>query len=616
MKTLLIAILAFLLTPARSGLADDRGAQIALLRADAQALLARGDFAHARARFDELLVLAPDDAGAARDAGRAAMAAGDLAYAARVLEHAHHSGGHHRDPELHYLRGEALYALGSVAEAYQEHRIAELEMGSAPSVRMRQLWLGRIYARRGQLDRADLVYESLWPADDQAPDPEISINHADAHLLASDWTGAARILRRFLARAPDNLRARLMLAWALEASGDLDAELVVRAHLAAEQPSAAIQQDYGRALERGRDYRHALVAYQSATNLAGNPDASLAKARDRMRDKTTPEVGANIMLRSDPASTMWHLQGGVALPFGSRHLASLLAWHDLLHGGFPVAHTSVTGAVASLLLGTRWGGTIMLGGQAWAMKEIATDDGQLVRPAGDLQLGGVSEIDTPLGQRLRLNLHGELRNQWVEAPIAAQEGGSVTGVIGHLFVMPLRFEQRLVIDSGAQARQLSLAPRERGVEPKALQLLAWVGADVVLWHDPARVLNGESLDDRLVYPTELADSVALSYRHYELFGRADDTFATRIGLVDRSSVDMGSFVVRNALDGGRLGFDFRVGMGYDRRRTRALWQLGTSLFTALTARTRLGIAYDIAQESATGLTGTRQTGWLSFHADI
>jgi tetratricopeptide (TPR) repeat protein len=157
--------------------------QIEGLRRDTAGALARGDWSAARAFCERILVLSPHDAAAQRDAGRASMAAGDFSAAAQVLEQAHHAVGHHRDAELHYLRGEALYELGRVEEARSEHRIAELEIGAGPVERMQSLWLARIYARRGELNRADGVYESLWPPTSQPVDAEVGLNHAEAHFL-------------------------------------------------------------------------------------------------------------------------------------------------------------------------------------------------------------------------------------------------------------------------------------------------------------------------------------------------------------------------------------------------------------------------------------------------
>jgi tetratricopeptide (TPR) repeat protein len=283
-------------------IAAERQLQIQTLRADAAAKLARGQWVEARASFDKLLALNPNDAEAKRDAGRAAMAAGELEYAARVLEEAHHGGGHHHDPELHYLRGEALYALGRTDEARAEHRIAELEIGLAPRDRMSTLWLARVHARRGETGKADRLYEGLWPPEGQPPDVEVAINHADAHLLVKDWSGAERILRRSLSRSPNDLRERHMLAWTLEAQGKLADELTVRGRLAADDPSAAAQIDYGRALERDGDYRAALGAYETA-DRAGGTDATLVSACITVSLPRSPPESASDPIRRRPART-------------------------------------------------------------------------------------------------------------------------------------------------------------------------------------------------------------------------------------------------------------------------------------------------------------------------
>ncbi len=94
--------------------------------------LARGDIDRARRQFEEVLKTLHHDGPAERDAGRAAAAAGEFEYAAEALEKAHHFEGHKPDPELHYLRGEALYTLGRDEEAAREQRIAELEIGPDP----------------------------------------------------------------------------------------------------------------------------------------------------------------------------------------------------------------------------------------------------------------------------------------------------------------------------------------------------------------------------------------------------------------------------------------------------------------------------------------------------
>jgi hypothetical protein len=74
--------------------------------------------------------------------------------------------------------------------------------------------------------------------------------------------------------------------------------------------------------------------------------------------------------------------------------------------------------------------------------------------------------------------------------------------------------------------------------------------------------------------------------------------------------------IRDAFLGGRLGIDMRVGVGYERKHSRLVSQAGLSLLAAPTASSRVGISYDVAQETMTGLVGTRQTGWLMYHADL
>ena len=601
--------------------AEGRELRIATLRADAASELAKGNWVEARNLFDQLLTLAPQDSIAQRDAGRAGMAAGDFDYAARVLEQAHHFAGHHRDPELHYLRGESLYALGRVEEARDEHRIAELEIGTAAHDRMSRLWLARIYVRRGELARADVLYESLWTDSTQGPDAEVAFNHADAHLLMRDWAGAERLLRRFLERSPkhgpDNIRARHMLAWALESKGDLEGELSVRAPLATDDPTSETRKDYGRALERAGEYDQALRSYQGAAELTGSPDATLVKSCDRMRYRLTPEVAGGLGVRTDPTTTAEHLQAGAALPFGSLHLVSMIVSHDEAQGGWPVAHTSVSAVGASLLLGAAWGGTLMLGGQARGVNQVPMSNGVPLQSVPGLQFGGVGEVDTPIGSPVRLNLRAELENQWTEAPIAIRESGAVTGITGHLFVFPVPSNHFVIIDAGTQARRLMLAPGAAGApRPESSQLLTWAGADFVLWQNPLRTLRGQSLDDRLVRPTEVAEALTLSFRHYEVFGRMDPEFRSRIALVTRSTIDNVSMVVRNARFGGRAGFEARGGLGYESTRRNLLSQGGLSLYVTGSAASRVSISYDYAQETSTGLTGRRHSGWVAYHVDI
>ena len=171
-------------------------------------ILVNGQFDKARRELEQVLAQMPRDAPAQRDAARAAAAAGQFDYAVAALERAHHFEHHTRDPEIHYLRGEALYVLGRDDEARREHRIAELEIGKTPTDKMEKMWLARIYARRGYVVLADRLYESMLPAP-PATDAEVALNQADAHLINEDWTGGAVVLRRLpRGRAEERARPR------------------------------------------------------------------------------------------------------------------------------------------------------------------------------------------------------------------------------------------------------------------------------------------------------------------------------------------------------------------------------------------------------------------------
>jgi len=110
--------------------------------------------------------------------------------------------------------------------------------------------------------------------------------------------------------------------------------------------------------------------------------------------------------------------------------------------------------------------------------------------------------------------------------------------------------------------------------------------------------------------------VVLSFRHYELYGRTDPDFESRIALLDRSRIDVATLVVRNALADGRFGFEARGGLGYESTRRNLLSQGGLALYVAGGAASRATISYDMAQETTTGLAGRRHTAWVAYHVDI
>jgi len=593
------------------------------LRTSANEDLLHGQFDRARRELEQVLELMPRDAPAQRDAARAAAAAGQFDYAVAALERAHHFEHHTRDPEIHYLRGEALYVLGRNEEAKREHRIAELELGKEPTDRMEKLWLARIYARRGYIVLADRVYESMLPPP-PGVDSEVSLNQADGHLINEDWTGGARVLRGYLKLDPKNVRGREMLAWALEAGGDLPGELDVRRSLSDDAPTPAHHRDYGRALERAEAFAAARDSYRRAlSEQAGTPDATLMTSYKRMLYRTTPEVAAGASLRSDPQAWAWRAQAGGVVPFGARHALSLLAWHDSSNdwkanqvvGQDVVAKTgTMTGLGAQLVLARRAEMSLLIGGDVRYSTESGSDanGADVLHGANGFHFGAQGEGTANVSRYAHVNLHLDLNEQWNEAPITVHEGGAMTGATGHLFLYP---GSRIVLfDGGGQVRRLSITPQGTPDRPTASQVLVWGGVDFNLWAAPGRVVRTEALDERLVRRVYLTDAGVLAYRHYELWTDAQPDF--RISLAPRASIDNGTLIIRKALLGGRVGFDLHGGGGYDHLRDHVLIQAGGAFVLAASWSTRLMATYDLARETATGLPGVLQIGWLTFHADI
>ncbi len=591
-------------------------AEVDKLRGEAFAALGRGQWTEAREKFEAVLARRPSDGEAQREAARAAQAAGDFEYAVAALERAHHLMGHGSDAEVHYLRGEALYALGRVDEARQEHRIAELEIRS-PTERYPMLWLARIHARRGNKERAASIYETMWPTPGQPADAEVAMSYAEAYTLNSDWAGAEKVLRRLLAQEPDHSRARHMLAWALESQGQLKDELAVRAKLAADEATVLAHKDYGRVLERAGDFQGALAAYRRAQSFdSGLTDETLHRSVDRLRYRTSPELGGGLMARSDPAATSFHLQAAAALPLVERLHLALLAARETVRGGFPVGGGATTLLSTTLVASPRWGGSLSLGGGLRYVGDVTADSGVPVRPARGVRGGAAATAEVPIGPFFQVDARADYNNLWSESSITTQEGGAVTGLTAQVYGFALA--KRLIAHVGAQGRQLTLAPGDpRDPAPAAEQLLMFGGVDGVLWSDAGKILRGESMDDAMIRRSYLADSIVLSYRHYELYTRADADFLGRIGLAERSSINGGQVVVRKALGGGRFGLDTRAGLGYDDKRgRRILYQGGATLLFVPTGATRIAASYDHAAETTTGLSGRRHTAWLTYHADL
>jgi len=397
----------------------------------------------------------------------------------------------------------------------------------------------------------------------------------------------------------------------------------VRRSLSDDLPSPAHDRDYGRALERAESFPAARDRYHRAITESGSgADATLVTSYERMRYRTTPELAAGGSLRSDPQAWAWRAQAGGVLPFGSRHSLGVTAWHDSssdwhanqVVGSNVLAKTgNVTGLGTQLLLGHRAERSLLLGTDLRYAAEAGVDSGGVQRlTQNGFHLGGQLEAASNISKYAHVNLHLDANEKWNEAPITVHEGGTTTGATGHLFLFP---ESRAVLfDGGAQARQLRLSPQGTPQPPKANQLLIWAGVDVNLWTEAARVVHAEALDERLVRRVYLNDAGVLAYRHYDLWTDAQPDF--RIALAPRASIDNGTLSVRKALAHGRIGIDLHGGGGYDHIQDHTLFQIGGAFVLAMSWSTRLQASYDLAHETATGLPGNLQIGWLTFHADI
>ncbi|CAN5694475.1 hypothetical protein BH11MYX3_BH11MYX3_20250 [soil metagenome] len=577
-------------------------------RDQAERAVNEGRFADARSLYAEILAAMPNDAAALRAAGRVAHALGDFKAAADLLGRANLQI-HRADPELHYLLGEALWELGRSREARGIHAQARHELGGLLDQRIHKLWLAKIDARLGDSAAADRIYDALVAAD--PTDVEASLAQVEMHAGARDWNRAEQLVRRFLSAVPDHGRGEELLAWVEEGQGDTASELTIRKRLATSSARVDTLRDYGRALERAGDWAGALDAYRTASRLPGAAtDVSLTRAYQRLDQRMSPELAEGMTARSDPGTTSLGALTGVAIPFCTAHHVALGAWHERASGAGRTgqgSELSVAVALQGRAMHAIAGGKV---GFIKATDPSAPEAGEQshLRPAVFASVGAAA-----LAGHLQLTVDGELGSLWNETPRAVLEGGRVDSVTAHVF--GAFFGNRLVTDTGAYVRRLQLAETMPG-SATSQHVLAWAGADLALWTNFSKQASGESLDDKLLQPTYLADSAVLSYRHYEMWGETNPMFAARLSFADRASIDEVSVVARKALARGRLAFEARVGGGRDWVRELYLSHTGVSIWIAASTRSRLTLSFDLAKESTTALTGERRSGWMAYHVDL
>lgn len=561
-------------------------------RDDADRELRAGHFEQALNYYLIAIERNASDRHSLREAGRAAHALQKFDRAESLLTRAG-ALSPRPDPELHYLLGEASWALGHNELATQSHLTALREIGNAPASRIEKLWVARIYGRLGERTKADSIYDGL------GDDAEAALAQAEMHAVAKEWSAAERAVRRLLAAHPAHARGSEMLAWVLEAKGELADELAVRKDLVTDDAGATTLRDYGRALERSGDWAGALRAYRkAATRPDGEKDLELTRALDRVDGRMSIELMAGAIGRSDPSSEGFGGFAGFAVPYGRASQWSVTALQEYV--------TSNGGSTyASELRGLfmwRAGDAHLYAGTKLGLAHKTFIPGVTAGVSSGLLAG-----------HLTLTLDAEAGTMWRETPRAVFEGGRVDGATSHAFISLL--DQKLILDSGVQARQLTLTADGMGV-PDARQLLAWTGADYVAWANFAHEARGQMLDDSLLHPTFAADSAVISYRHYELIGETDEMFASRMSLANRASIDELSVTLRKVFFKGALALDARGGFGRDWVRELYLGRGGVAMWLSPTTRSRLSLSFELARESVNAFVGERRTGWMNYHVDL
>jgi tetratricopeptide (TPR) repeat protein len=574
-----------------------------LLASEASDAMAAGDFVRAWHFYWRLLRLEPNDPRALRESGRAAHALGDFAYAEKALGRAGQLSVE-PDPELHFLRAECLAALDRKDEAKGEYAAAERAIGQMPpGDRRATIWLGRIYAVRGEIDKARVLYEKqLWKDDQREQHTEILMYLVEANILANDWNGAEKILREYLTYWPDFKRGREMLAWVLEAKGDIEQELSVRrTMLTAPEASRDQMLAYARTLERAHDYGAALAHYREVMGLG---IADVADDIQRMEERLAPEVASSVSIRYDPSGTALGLGVGGTMSFGGRRRIALTAGHEVASApeleGIPTPEdVSVSQASARLILTKLTGATFSLGGTVFTGREDA------------VRYGGLGALRARPFETLQIQISGELNQPWKESSSTMREDGVTDSATAELYTTAL--SDRLVLGLTGRFRRLGL--RQVGqAEPHANQWFGAAGLDWIALIDYAHPTRGEILDQDLLWPTGMAPSLIMSYRHYEL--DSENPFGARLVLVEQSRLDEASAVVREVLGDGVLGFEARGGVGYDWLREVQLWRAGSTVLISVVPSIRFSFDFDLANESGTGLTGRRYAGIMGLHVDL
>lgn len=573
-----------------------------LLDWEAHVALAKGDYRRAWHFFWRLLQIDPYDTRAMRECGRIAHAMGDFGHAVDMLHRVERLSPGLPDPELHYLRGESLIVLGRTREGNLELDKAKAEIGEAPSDRRHVLWLARIHALRGNVDGALALYDAeLSRGSTVDAHVEVTLLRIETFALNKRWRDAERELRLLLADRPDHQRGREMLAWVLDARGKVDESTVVRSVLAQEWTDHPRRTaEYARSLERSLRYPEALDRYREADQLGVR---DLGDEISRLERRLSPEIFAGAMRRDDPSGVIDGWTAGASIPLVRRARIALTGTRESTSRGVQMSQGETQSATALAIVESRQGGMLAAGVTA---QQLSDDDNV------HSSVGGSALLRTSPRRRIQLHTRLDLDMPWRESASTIRSGGRYDAAAFQIYAGPA--SRRWLFSTGGHARRLSLAAT--GLDAMdADQLLGFAGLDFVPWRSPGRVTRAEVFDDELLAPRALSSSAVLSLRHYEM--TSDNPFGTELVLIERSSIDEASGILRHVLDrGGRLGAELRGGIGYDWGRQVRIWRAGGSALLSATASSRLTFDYDVASESGTGLSGRRHAGSVVLHVDL
>ena len=572
----------------------------ALLDAEARQAMADGKYRRAWHLFWRLLELDPNDTRALREAGRVAQALGAFNYSVEAFAKVSLLSGGKADPELHFLRGEALHALGRVDEANAEWKACAEELAVAPLDYRGTLWLARIAALRGELDASIALYQTVLPVDRQSAGyAEVSLAKVEAYTMSKKWKDAERELRAFMVAQPAHLRAKELMAWVLEARGTHGAAVRLRADFADEwtdHPRKTVE--YARALERVHRLPAALERYREAHDLGV---ADLEKDIARVDGRVSPELGAGGALREDAGGLVYGWNAGANLGIGGRRRLVVTALQEQsAEGGTLGDDTVLTGSIWGVQ-GTASGGRVGLGVTALQQEKYGSG------------VGASALLATSPDRPFQVQLRGDYNQAWRESATTVREGGTYDGVTAAAYASAL--DSRLLFSVGLQGRRLSIAPRAGEDRAHSMQMLGVAGADYVLTRDVGSQARGEILGEDMLAPRSLSSSIVLSYRHYEFSG--EDPFGPRLTLVERSSLDEVAVSASQVLDPrGMVAVELRGGLGRDWVRDGQRYRVGGALMLSVTRSSRLTLDYDLATETNTGLVGRRQAGTAVFHVDL